>query len=477
MLRNDFLWGGAIAAHQVEGAYRAGGKGLSVADVMTAGTVDVPRRVTDDIEAGESYPNHDAIDFYHTYKGDIELFGEMGFKCLRTSIAWSRIFPEGDETEPNEEGLAFYDDLFDTMLAHGIKPVVTLSHFEMPLHLAQTYGGWENRELIDLFVRFATTCFERYHDKVAHWMTFNEINNQYSYTNDMFGWTCSGVLFSRTDDPERAMYQMSHYQFVASAKAVMAAHAIDPDMSVGCMVAADAVYPYGCDPADVLLANDAMHSTFFFTDVQARGTYPHYALAHFARRGWDLDITDDDLAVLEQGTVDYIGFSYYMSNTVRHDATADVSTSTSCSNEHMVANPNLTATEWGWQIDPEGLRWVLKTFDERYQLPQFIVENGIGIIERPDADGGIDDEERIEFFRAHITQMEKAVDEDGVDLMGFLPWGCIDLVSFTTGELRKRYGFIYVDRNDDGSGTGRRIRKRSFDWYRHVIETNGEDLG
>ncbi len=476
MLRDDFLWGGAVAANQVEGAYLEGGRGLSVADVMTRGSAERARQITDGVVEGQDYPAHEGIDFYHTYADDIRLFAEMGFKCLRTSIAWSRIFPQGDEEEPNEEGLAFYDRLFDELLANGIKPVVTLSHFEMPLHLVQAYGGWSNRRLIDFFVRFATTCFERYHQKVAYWMTFNEINNQYNVENDIYSWTDSGILLSQADDPWRVMYQASHYEFVASARAVAAAHAIDPSIKVGCMVAAEMIYPFSCHPDDVLLAQDAMHSTLFFTDVMARGTYPHYAVRLFERKGWDLDITTEDLAALSAGTVDYIGFSYYLSNAVNHEAHADISESTSRSDEHMVDNPHLEQSAWGWAIDPKGLRYALKVFDERYQLPQFVVENGIGLYEEPDADGHIEDDDRIEFLRAHIEQMEKAVDEDGVDLIGYTPWGCIDLVSFTSGEMAKRYGFVYVDKRDDGTGTGVRLRKKSFWWFKHVIETNGREL-
>ena len=476
MLQAGFLWGGALAAHQVEGAYREGGKGLSVADVMTAGANSVPRRITDGVVKGERYPNHDGIDFYHTFRDDVELFAEMGFKCLRTSIAWARIFPEGDEDKPNEEGLAFYDELFDCLVAHGIEPVVTLSHFEMPLALVEKYGGWESRALIDLFVRFARICFERYHDRVRYWMTFNEINNQYNTDNDIYGWTNSGVRFSRCADPRRAMFQASHYQFVASARAVALAHQIDPRLKVGCMVAADVIYPFRCHPDDVLLAADAMHSTYYFTDVMCRGAYPHYAPRMWEGLSEPLDITEGDRQDLATGTVDYIGFSYYMSNVVNHVAATDISESTAYSDPHMVDNPNLVANAWGWQIDPKGLRYILKAFDERYCLPQFIVENGIGIVEALNEHDTVDDQERIDFLRAHIEQLKAAVEIDGVDLIGYTVWGCIDPVSFTTGEYAKRYGFVYVDRNDDGTGTGRRFRKRSFNWYRHVIETNGEEL-
>lgn len=477
MLRDDFLWGGAVAAHQVEGAYDEDGKGLSVVDVLTAGSHSVPRRITDGVQPGEVYPNHWAIDAYHRFEEDIELFAQMGFKALRTSIDWSRIYPQGDDDQPNEAGLAFYDRVFDCMRAHGIEPVVTLVHFEIPLHLAKEYGGWGNRQLIDRFERYATTCFERYHQKVTYWMTFNEINNQYNFRNELYGWTNSGVRFSQAADPERLMYQAAHYEFVASARAVMAAHCIDPALKVGCMVAANPVYPFSCHPDDALLTMDAQHDTLFFSDLQCRGYYPGYARKLFERRGWDMDITARDLDELAAGTVDYLGYSYYLSNTIDHAAgPADGYDPIACSDPRMVDNPFVPSTDWGWRIDPKGLRYMMKLFDERYALPQFIVENGIGLVEELNAAGTVEDDARIAYLRAHIEQMERAVDEDGVDLMGYLVWGCIDPVSYSTGEMKKRYGFIYVDVNDDGSGTGDRFKKKSFDWYRKVIQSNGKDL-
>jgi len=476
-LPEGFLWGGAVSACQLEGAWQEGGKGPSVTDVLTAGAHGVARRITEGVEPGESYPNHDGIDFYHTYRDDIELFAQMGFKCFRTSIAWTRIFPEGDEDEPNEEGLAYYDDMFDALLEHGIEPVITLSHFEMPLGLVRKYGGWSNRVLIDLFVRYVKVCFERYRDKVTYWMTFNEINNQFHTDTDLFGWVNSGLVFSQEDDPERAMYQAAHYEFVASAKAVTLGHQINPNFKIGCMVAALPVYPYSCNPDDVLVAADLFHQVYFFSDVMIRGNYPAYALKLFERREWDLDITQEDLDALAQGTCDYLGYSYYMTKAAKSDANNDVTDATDASAPQMVPNPFLKQTGWAWSIDPKGLRYILKCFDERYNgIPQFIVENGVGLYEDLDENQTVEDDERIAYFREHITQMKRAVAEDGVTLMGYTPWGCIDLVSFGTGELRKRYGFIYVDKNDDGSGTGRRFRKKSFGWYQHVIKTNGEEL-
>lgn len=476
MVQQNFLWGGAIAAHQVEGAVREDGKGLSVSDVLTRGSRDTPRRITDGIEDCEVYPTHSAIDFYHHYQADLDLFEELGFRALRTSVAWTRIYPNGDEDEPNEAGLRFYDDLFDAMLSRGIEPVVTLSHFEMPLHLANHYGGWQSRKMIDFFVKFARTCLERFQGKVRYWMTFNEINNQFNTDNDLYGWTNSGVKFSASANPKQSMYQVAHYQFVASAHAVQIAHDLDPDLQVGCMVAADPVYPINSNPRNTLLASDAMHATLFFTDVQIRGRYPNYATAAFARESWNLDITEDDLETLRRGTVDYLGFSYYMSNTVDATAENDVSSSTSGSSQHMVENPFIAKTKWGWGIDPIGLRYIMKVFDERYQIPQFIVENGIGLLEDSDASGVIQDDARIDYLRSHIEQLLLAIEEDGIPCIGYLMWGCIDLVSFTTGELRKRYGLIQVDLHDDGTGSGERHRKKSFDWYKQLIASNGSQL-
>ncbi|MCR5778169.1 MAG: 6-phospho-beta-glucosidase [Lachnospiraceae bacterium] len=475
-LPENFLWGGALAAHQFEGGVLETSKGFSVADVMTAGANGVPRRITDGVKEGEYYPNHVGIDFYHHYKEDIALFAEMGFKCFRTSIAWTRIFPNGDEAEPNEEGLKFYDDVFDELLKYNIEPVITLSHFEMPYHIAKEYGGFLNRKTIDFFVKFATACFKRYKDKVKYWMTFNEINNQMNISNDIFGWTNSGVHFGDYPDTEEAMYRCAHYELVASALAVKAGHEINPDFKIGSMIAMVPVYPYSSNPDDVLLSQQEMHHKFFFSDIQARGHYPSYAKKFIERKGFNIDITPEDEKILAEGTVDYIGFSYYMTNTVKADAHVDVSESTSSGSSFTVDNPYIKVSDWGWGIDPKGLRYALNLFYERYEIPLFIVENGFGAVDVKEEDGSCHDPYRVDYLRAHIEEMKKAVEEDGVDLMGYTPWGCIDCVSFTTGEMKKRYGFIYVDRNNDGSGTLTRSKKDSFDWYKKVISSNGEDL-
>ena len=473
-LREDFLWGGAVAAHQLEGGWKEGGKGISVADVMTAGANGVARRITDGVIEGENYPNHEAIDFYHRYKEDIALFAEMGFKCFRTSIAWTRIFPNGDELEPNEEGLKFYDDLFDECLKYGIQPVVTLSHFELPYHLVTEYGGFRNRKCIEFFVRFAKVCFERYHSKVKYWMTFNEINNQANYQEDFAPFTNSGIKYKEGENREEIMYQAAHYELVASAKAISVGHEIDPDMQIGCMIAMNPIYPHTCDPHDMMMSVGAMHKRYWFTDVHVRGYYPAYMVKFFERKGYDLDITEQDEIDLLNGTVDYIGFSYYMSHATQYregnvnydyDETAD-----------LVRNEYVKASDWGWQIDPEGLRYSLNWFYDRYQLPMFIVENGFGAIDVKEEDGTVDDQYRIDYLKAHIEAMKAAVDCDGVDLIGYTPWGCIDLVSAGTGEMKKRYGFIYVDKDNDGNGTLERSKKKSFDWYKQVIASNGEKL-
>ncbi|OIJ17314.1 6-phospho-beta-glucosidase [Anaerobacillus alkalilacustris] len=473
--KENFLWGGAVAAHQLEGGWNKGGKGPNVADVMTAGAHGVPREITDGVIEGKYYPNHEAIDFYGRYKEDIALFAEMGFKCFRTSISWARIFPNGDELEPNEEGLQFYDDMFDELLKHGIEPVITLSHFEMPYHLAKEYGGWRSRKVIDFFVRYATTVMERYKDKVKYWMTFNEINNQKNTANPLFSWTCSGVRFKEGENREEVMYQAVHHELVASALVVKAGRAINPDFEIGCMIAFVPIYSYSCNPDDMMLQVESMHDRWFFADVHCRGHYSSYALKEWERKGYNIKMEPEDAQILAEGTVDYIGLSYYMSDAVKsgvNEQTEDKIVGSSAS----VKNPHVKASDWGWQIDPVGLRYSLNLLYERYELPLFIVENGFGAIDVKEEDGTCNDDYRIDYLRAHIQEMEKAVELDGVDLMGYTPWGCIDLVSFTTGEMKKRYGFIFVDRDNDGNGTLTRSKKKSFDWYKQVIATNGEQL-
>lgn len=473
-LPKDFLWGGAVAAHQVEGGWNLGGKGVSICDVLSGGSVSVDRVITDGVKEGYRYPNHEATDFYHRYKEDVALFAEMGFKCFRTSIAWTRIFPNGDETKPNEAGLQFYDDLFDELLKYNIEPVITLSHFEMPYHLVKEYGGWKNRKVIDFFVHYADTVMRRYKSKVKYWMTFNEINNQKDHSYPLFGYCCSGVVFNESERPEETMYQVVHHELVASAKVVKLGHAINPDFKIGCMISFVPLYPYSCNPDDMMYSAESMHDRFLFGDVHMRGEYPSYALKEWERKGYNIEMAPEDAQILKEGCADYVGFSYYMSNAVKADQVGTGKGLTGFAGS--VPNPHVKASDWGWQIDPVGLRYSLNILYERYQKPLFIVENGFGAIDKVEPNGEINDDYRIEYLKAHIEQMKKAVTVDGVDLMGYTPWGCLDCVSFTTGEYRKRYGFIYVDKNDDGSGTMARSRKKSFNWYRDVISSNGEKL-
>jgi len=474
-LPDNFLWGGAVAAHQLEGGWNKGGKGVSVVDVLTSGAHGRMRKITEGIVPEEQYPNHEAIDFYHHYKGDIKLMAEMDFKCFRTSIAWTRIFPNGDESEPCEAGLKFYDDLFDELLKYNIEPVITLSHFEMPYNLAIKHNGWMDRKVIDYFVNFSTVVLNRYHKKVKYWMTFNEINNQKNVAADIFGWMCSGVKYSQFEKPEEAMYQAVHHQFVASALVVKKGHEINPELKIGCMCAFVPYYPYSSNPDDVMLAQIAMRDRYYFSDVMVRGYYPAYAKNEWVIKGYNIVMDDNDEAILREGKADYIGISYYMSNTVKSDVIASNAESMDGSSEFSVPNPYVKASDWGWQIDPVGLRYTLASLYERYEKPIFIVENGFGAVDTPDDKGYCADDYRIDYLRAHIDEMMKAVIVDGVDVIGYTPWGCIDLVSFTTGEMKKRYGFIYVDKHDDGTGTLARSRKKSFYWYKNVIESNGEN--
>lgn len=476
MVQKDFLWGGALAAHQFEGGWNSDGKGPSVIDVMTAGAHGKPRVIMDEIKDDVFYPNHEAIDFYHHYKEDIALFAEMGLKCLRTSIAWARIFPKGDEEVPNEEGLTFYDQVFDELIKNGIEPVITLSHFEMPLYLAKEYGGFRNRKVINYFEKFAKTVFERYNGKVKYWMTFNEINNQMDTNNPLFLWTNSGVSVAEGENPREVMYQVAHHELVASAKAVIAGKKINPEFQIGCMISHVPIYPYSCKPEDIMAAEEAMHERFFFADVHVRGNYPRYALKELERKGFSLDISAEDIAILQEGTVDYVGFSYYMSTVVKAGVNNQLTDSVNGALANSVENPNLEVSDWGWAIDPIGLRYSLNRLYDRYQLPLFIVENGFGAVDVLETDGSIHDEARIAYLKAHIEALEKAVDYDGIELLGYTPWGIIDLVSFTTGEMKKRYGMIYVDRDNEGNGSMKRFKKDSFNWYKKVIASNGEDL-
>jgi Beta-glucosidase/6-phospho-beta-glucosidase/beta-galactosidase len=469
-----FLWGGATAANQIEGAYNKDGKGLTIADVLPGGKLRlemIAGKTPMEIDLEKySYPNHEAIDFYHRYKEDIALFAEMGFKCFRMSISWARIFPNGTEEKPNEEGLAFYDRLFDELAKYDIEPVVTISHYEMPLTLAKEYGGWSNRKLIEYFERYVNVLFERYKGKVKYWMTFNEINGAF-----MIPIMSLGCSYDR-EDPNRsqAIFQALHHQFVASAIAVKACHDIIPDSKVGCMIISAPIYPYSSNPEDVLCAlQEDQQWNYFCTDVQVRGKYPSYKARIFAKNKIKLEIEDGDLEIIEQGCVDYIGFSYYMSRTEKAEKLGHEQSMGNLLSG--VKNPYLEASEWGWEIDPVGLRISLNQLYDRYQVPLFIVENGLGAKDKVEEDGSIEDDYRINYMKSHLSASADAI-ADGVELIGYTSWGCIDLVSAGTGQYSKRYGFIYVDKHDDGSGNLERTPKKSFHWYKDVISTNGSEL-
>ncbi|WP_315108938.1 glycoside hydrolase family 1 protein [Clostridium intestinale] len=465
----EFLWGGALSAHQCEGAYNEDGKGFCTADTLVSGNVmERLFNISDEIKEGIHYPSHEAIDFYHRYKGDVKLLAEMGFKALRTSIAWSRIFPNGDDETPNEKGLQFYDDLFDELLSYNIEPVITLSHYELPLNLLKKYGAWENRKLIKFFETYARTVFERYKDKVKYWMTFNEIN-----VVKIMPYFAGGMILDRqAPDFLQKVYQAAHHQFVASSLAVKACHEIIPDSKIGMMMAGMLSYPKTCHPEDVLKNVEMERNSLFFSDVMMRGYYPSYSNRYFEENNINIKIEDGDLEIIKNYTTDYLAFSYYMSSVTSSNPEDNKMTGNFAVG---ISNPYLESSEWGWQIDPTGLRVYLNQLYDRYQKPLFIVENGLGANDTVKEDGTIEDDYRIEYLRKHIEAMKEAI-KDGVDLIGYTPWGCIDLVSASTGEMKKRYGFIYVDKDNDGNGTLERSKKKSFDWYRKVIATNGEDL-
>lgn len=463
---NDFYWGGAIAANQCEGAVLEDGKKWSTADALPDGVfgdVMIPPR--------EEYLKKEGIDFYHRYKEDIALFGELGFKMLRVSLAWTRIFPDGDEKEPNEKGLQYYDDLFAELAKYQIEPLVTISHYEMPLNLAVKYGGWANRRLIDFYLHFAETVFRRYKDKVKYWLTFNEIN---MILHAPFNG--GGIQGDPLTMEKQELYQAAHYQFVASARATKMGHEINPKFQIGCMIAGSPCYPLTPAPDDVLAALEKDRRTLFFADVHARGCYPGYMERYFAENHIDLEITEQDREDLKN-TVDFISLSYYSSDCAAADPGKQIKARGNIAS--AIKNPYLQVSDWGYQIDPKGLRYILNQLYDRYQLPLFIVENGMGFKDQlvTDENGGytVKDHYRMEFFRQHLLQVSEAL-KDGVPVLGYTSWAPIDIVSNSECQMEKRYGFIYVDRNDKGEGTLERYRKQSFYWYQEVIKTNGESL-
>lgn len=473
MLDKNFLWGGATAANQCEGGYNEGGRGLANVDVTPHGKDRYPvlagKMKMLELDNEHYYPALKSIDMFHHFREDIKLFGEMGFKTYRLSIGWTRIFPNGDELEPNEEGLKFYEELFKECHKYGIEPLVTITHFDCPIHLIKEYGGWRNRKLIEFYQRLVTVLFNRYKGLVNYWLTFNEIN-MILHAPFIGG----GIVFEPGDNEAQIKFTAAHNQLVASAYATKIAHEIDPNNKVGCMLAAGNYYPYTCHPEDVFKAMNLDRENYFFIDVQSRGEYPKYALKQLEREKIDVGMTEEDKKVLKENTVDFISFSYYSSRTASADP--EVNKTTGGNIFASVKNPYLKASEWGWQIDPLGLRITMNMLYDRYQKPLFIVENGLGAKDTLTENGEVIDDYRIDYLRAHIKSFMDAVELDGIELWGYTPWGCIDLVSAGTGEMSKRYGFIYVDRDDAGNGSLKRSKKKSFTWYKNVISSNGENL-
>lgn len=480
----NFLWGGATSAYQCEGGWQEDGKGFAVTDLLTAGSKEVPRRFTDGKEEGIYYPAEVAIDHYHRYKEDIALFAEMGFKVYRMSISWVRIFPNGDDETPNQEGLAFYHKIFQECKKYNIEPLVTISHHDVPYALAKKQDGWLDRKTIHAFVAYCKTIFHEYKDEVKYWITFNEINMMTNYFGDIF---TGGILSNKTEyldiahasedsltsDKMKKRFTALHHQFVASAMVVKLGHEINPDFHIGCMVAADAHYPYSCNPVNVIAAQQSMRRIWYCGDVLVHGEYSYTSNSYLKEKGItlsDLDICEEDCRILKEGTIDFIAFSYYTSGCHAVDGEHE----TTAGNFSLgVANPYLKKSDWGWVFDPQGLRWMLNELYGHYHLPVFIAENGLGAVDEVSEDGKIHDPYRIQYLNEHVAAMRDAI-EDGVDLFGYTWWGPIDLVSASTGEMKKRYGFIYVDRDDAGNGTLNRIRKDSFYRYQEIIKTNGD---
>ncbi len=468
-MNKDFLWGGAVAANQCEGAYLKDGKGLSIVDVLPAvseGRMEALRSLQTATQTTyDFYPSHQSIDFYEHYEEDIERLAEMGFKVFRTSISWPRIFPNGYDQEPNEAGLVFYDKMFQKANDLGMELLVTINHFDTPLALFEHCNGWASRQTIDDYVRYATTIIERYQHLVKYWITFNEINMMLHLPS------LGGCMDPKlSDNPELVVYQAIHHQLVASAKVVKIAKEINPQMQIGCMIAGGETYPYSANPEDVLKADEMNKRNYLFIDVQAKGEYPYY----FQKQLTHLEIAESDLEILKTGTVDFVAFSYYSSRVTSNDP--QVGRQTEGNLFPTIKNEYLTTSEWGWQIDPVGFRITINRLYDRYQLPLFVVENGLGAVDEVNEQGEIIDDYRISYLKDHIEQMKLAIEEDNVEMIGYTPWGCIDLISASTGEMKKRYGFIYVDRDNVGCGTNKRINKKSYYWYQQVIASNGKDL-
>lgn len=468
-----FLWGGSIAAHQCEGAFNEGGKGLAIMDLVTNGNNETPREICKKIEEGKFYPSHTGIDFYHRYKEDIALLAKMGFKALRISVDWSRIYPRGDEETPNQEGVEHYIAVVEELLRQGIEPIITLCHFEMPYHLVEKYGSWTNRKVIDFYLRYCRTMFEALKGKVKYWSTFNELNHLDPATeaSDIFTYMIAGLKYSEMDHPAQTLATIGYNMTAASVKAVVLGHEIDKENKIGCVFGLQPVYAYNCKPSNALNAFQEMYRDFYQLDGMCRGVFPAYKLHEYKKMGIVLEGLEEDREDFRKGTLDFIGVNYY-SSSVGHCEEME-------GEETLfggVQNPYLEQSKWGWAIDPQGLRYLLNAVYRMYGKPIMVTENGLGAVDVCGTDHTVHDDYRIAYLSRHLKELKLAVEEDGVDCFGYLMWGPIDLVSATTGEMKKRYGFIYVDKNDDQTGTLNRYEKDSFHWFKRVIATNGENL-
>ena len=478
-----FLWGGATADFQYEGGFNEDGRGMITHDIVTSGNVNTPRRMTYILPDGttgwvnsrenmpdgakaycdpnEYYPSHQAVDGYHRIHEDIELMAEMGLNVYRFSICWGRIFPTGDEEEPNEAGLKYYEDVIDDLLAHGMEPLVTINHDELPVYLADTYHGWLSRHTIDCFFKYGKTLVDRYKGKVKYWLTFNEINVYAGYSH-------LGV----TDTSQAVIYQCDHHMFLASALVTKYIHETDPQAMVGTMYASSPCYPLTCKPEDVFMKLQTSRRLYYYSDVMIRGYYPSYAKTLWDQANFELKKEEGDDQILKEGTLDFYSFSCYRSTTVQKGSKIN------SAGMSFDQNPYLKSTPWGWPIDPMSIRYVLNEVYDRYQVPLFIVENGLGDIDELDENGYCNDDYRINYLKDHFRQIRKAICLDGIPVLGYTMWGIIDLVSLSTGEMKKRYGFISVDMDDVGNGTKNRGRKESFYWMKKFMEDQtiiGED--
>ncbi|WP_196592654.1 family 1 glycosylhydrolase [Pectinatus sottacetonis] len=485
----EFLWGGATAADQYEGAFNADGKSLSVSDILPLSGNGRKWALEHPLEAAKKdygfYPARESVDGYNHWEEDLELFADMGFSVYRMSVSWPRIFPEYGMDEANESGLEFYDKVIDKARKLGMDIIMTIDHFDTPLWATKNFNGWVDRKMIAEYVKLAQTLFNRYKDKIKYWITFNEINALLNYP--LFA---GGIDISKCENSLQARYQAAHHQLVASAEVVKSGHKTNPKFKIGSMIAGVVNYPNTPYPLDALEAQETTRRSYFFPDIQARGYYPLYAKKFFEKNNIIIAAEAGDAEILKEGTVDFVSFSYYSSSNISTDTkiknrkTAGNFSARSSHNDggvvtwdssNAVINPYLESSEWGWAIDPVGLRYLLNDLYDRYQKPLMVVENGLGERDEVTSDGKIHDTYRIKYMREHIEQMGLAI-EDGIELLGYTTWGPIDIIANSTGEMSKRYGFIYVDRQDNGKGTNKRIKKDSFYWYKKVIESNGANL-